>query len=519
MRLFALIAFAAACGDAAVPDDAASGVDAGPGARPDASSPCLENCTALPAVRGTGTAPREPSIDPALAETDERVVAFDPAAVPADSTVFPLGIQAGAMRPDRVLLWTRAVHDGPLLVRVWRAAASAADVTLVHESVVRGDSTDGYLHAPAAGLAPATVYHYAFFTIDESMVPIGRSAIGRVRTAPSPDMALRTRVAAVTCTGSADARARAETAPWPALSRMAESDIDLTLHIGDFSYNDGAITREDYRAEWARTLGEQGYRDLLSAAGLYATWDDHEVTNNYDPETLAAARLEAAHAAYYENVAVERGPGGGLWSSYAWGATAEFFVLDLRSERRPSTIGTGAEVFMSAEQLAWLKERLRASTAHFKIVLSSVNITNLNDWWESGISLLDRWEGYPAQREELLSFITENAIDDVWFLAGDIHIGFVARIEPEGHPYARMWELTVGPSGSAGNPIGSLYENLRETVACSFPCDTFVFAHGRRQVSTILELDPVADTLRATYTDVETGEVLFDELLQQEPSS
>jgi phosphodiesterase/alkaline phosphatase D-like protein len=514
MRTLALLLLLSACGD----DDGTSirdaGVDARP-MRPDAQSPCLENCTALPEVTGSGEAPREPDIDPAEFETDEATIAFAPEALTEDETTFPLGVQAGAMKPASVLLWTKVEGADPVMLRVWRAAETAGDVVLVHESMQDGAATDGYLHATVEGLAPATRYSYAFFTLAGGE-PDGRSTIGRVRTAPAPGMALKTRVATATCSGSADVGQRNQTAPWPALSHMAEQDIDLTLHLGDFSYNDNEITEADYRDEWAQTIGEQGYRDLLSAAGMYATWDDHEVTDNYDPETLDATRLETAIRVYYENLPAERGPGGGLWNSYAWGDTAEFFVLDLRSERQPSTIGSGAEIFISPEQMTWLKARLMASTAHFKIVLSSVNITGMNDLWDAGVSLLDRWEGYPAQRTELLSFIDDNDIANVWFLAGDIHLGFISRLEPEGERFSNMWELTIGPSGSAGNPLGGLFENMPNAIACSFQCDMFAFVHGRRQVSTILELDPVADTIRATYTDVTTDEVLFDQLLQQE---
>lgn len=522
MRSFGavLLVWAFGCGD----DDGA-GADGGArdagsdGAvmRPDRFNPCLSNCTSLPPVMGSGEAPREPDIDPAEFETGEMTIAFAPEAIAANDTVFPLGVQAGAMRPASVLLWTKVEGTEPVMLRVWREAADPGDVVLVYESMEDPTATDGYIHATAGGLAPATFYSYAFFTLGAGMMPDGRSTIGRVRTAPAPGMLLKTRVATATCTGSADVDQRNETAPWPALSHMAMQDIDLLLQLGDFSYNDNEITEADYRDEWASTLREQGYRDILRTAGQYVTWDDHEVTDNYDPETLDATRLETAKRVFFENTATERGPGGGLWNSYVWGDTAEFFVLDLRSERRPSTQGTGAEIFISPAQMTWLKERLMMSTAHFKVVLSSVNITGMNDLWDAGVSLNDRWEGYPAQRTELLSFIDDNAIANVWFLAGDIHLGFISRLEPEGDRFSNMWELTIGPTGSGANPLGALYENMPETIACAFQCDMMVFVHGRRQVSTILELDPVANTIRATYVDVVTDEVLFDDVLQQEP--
>jgi phosphodiesterase/alkaline phosphatase D-like protein len=233
---------------------------------------------------------------------------------------------------------------------------------------------------------------------------------------------------------------------------------------------------------------------------------------------LDGAKLAAALDTMVQNTAIRRGPSGELWGSYQWGLTAEIIVTDLRTERRPSTIETDAPIFISPEQMAFVKDRLMNTTAHFKLVFSSVNITNLpNVGWDAPFAFNDRWEGYGAQREELLDFIVDNGIDDVFFLAGDIHTGFVGRLEPEGtSPYDRMWEITVGPGASADNPLGSLLEMGILGMNDVFPCDQFVFGHGRKQVATFLELDPLADTIRVRFVDALTSEVMFDEVLQQE---
>jgi phosphodiesterase/alkaline phosphatase D-like protein len=273
---------------------------------------------------------------------------------------------------------------------------------------------------------------------------------------------------------------------------------------------------------WGFTLNVQGYRDLLSSTGMYFTLDDHEVVDSdtFDPEMLDGAKLSAALDTMVQNLAIERGPGGETWGSHQWGQTVEVIVTDLRTERRPSTRETADPIFVSPEQLAFVKDRLMNTTAHFKLVFSSVNMANLptEPGWDIPFAYADRWEGYGAQREELLDFIVDNGIDDVYFIAGDIHVGFVGRLEPEGtSPYARMWEITVGPGASGDNPLGSLLEAGVLGINDVFPCNQFVFGHGRRQVATTLELDPLADTLRVRFVDGVTEEVLFDEVLQQEP--
>lgn len=476
-------------------------------------------CTGLPPVvdRG-GPAPADADIDPGTFDGGVET-AFDPASVVQNDDVFVNGIQAGSMTASGVRLWTRTDEaTDSVVLRVWRDSDIAGSVVLVHdEALVPTEAPGRYVEELVDGLAPATVYRYAFFAPGQAEGEfVGRSAIGRVRTAFADDMRLSLSMAGLTCTGSDDENARQQVVPFPALSLTAESEVDVLVHLGDYSYNDNMVTLAEYRGEWQRTQTEQGYRDVLSSAGMYVTWDDHEVDNNWDPESFPEQRAFDAITAFYENIPQEpSGAAGRLWSSYRWGQTAEVFLLDLRSERLPSTRTSDAPVFVSQEQLDWLKEGLDSSPAHFKVVLSSVNIANLSDPWDAAAE--DRWEGYAAQREELLDFIVDNEIGNVWFLAGDIHVGFIGRLEPEGHPYSKMWEITVGPGGSAVNPLGTLWEEGFANRDVIFPCEQFVFAHGRQNAATILSFDPDADTVRVTFEDPLTGEVLFDEVLQQEP--
>ncbi len=531
-----------ACGDDdAPPADGGldSSADAAPDATPDSAPPDTGpplTCTELPEVVDTGmTAETDPGIDPADFETDETTISFDPSSITESDSDFPHGIMSGAMTADSALLWTHRVGTGDTILRVYRPGATAGDVVVAYEATVTPDA-EGYVRETATGLAPATVYQYVFLVDDGAGGFSARSAIGRVRTAPAADMALTLTFGATTCTGSSGGSYRQEIADmgYPALSMMALEEVDALLHLGDMSYNDNAWTIAEtmpvdqtddiYRSDevgWGFTLNVQGYRDILSSTGMYLSLDDHEVVDSslFDPERLDGAKLAAALDTMVQNTAIQRGPSGELWGSYQWGLTAEIIVTDLRTERRPSTIGTADPVFISDEQMAFIKDRLMNTTAHFKLVFSSVNITNMpNVGWDASFAFNDRWEGYGAQREELLDFIVDGGIDDVFFLAGDIHTGFVGRLEPEGtSPYDRMWEITVGPGASGDNPLGSLLEMGILGMNDVFPCDQFVFGHGRTQVATFLELDPLADTIRVRFVDALTSEVMFDEVLQQEP--
>jgi phosphodiesterase/alkaline phosphatase D-like protein len=413
-----------------------------------------------------------------------------------DTTRFDLGVQAGSMQTGSALLWTHVTSDEVVTLRVWRPGATAGRVVLAFEGDAAPNS-GGFTLRRAVGLAPGTEYFYAFFAGDGR-----RSSVGRVVTPPPAGHLAPVTVGAMTCTN-------ARTQPWIACEHIATQRLDLLLHLGDMSYNDGAVTLDDYRAKWRATLGDPGYRAVLPTAGMYATWDDHEISNDLNPETIAPGLIATAKRAYFEALPQERNPDGHLWKSYRWGDSVEFFVLDCRTERVPSSREGDDATYISPEQMQWFKDALISSPCHFKVVLNSVPVTGFtSDFWALAG---DRWQGYEAQRDEVLDFITDNDVRNVWFLAGDFHLGFVTRLEPEA-PRRNMWEIAVGPTGNLGNPLALLVDDP-EVGEDIFPRSMFRYARGAL-CATYLTFDPLRDTVRVRFVNGETDEVLYDEHLR-----
>lgn len=203
-----------------------------------------------------------------------------------------------------------------------------------------------------------------------------------------------------------------------------------------------------FRQKWQEQLQDPSYRALMPAAGAYLIWDEHDFANNFDPEALGPTHplLVDGTRAFRETLPVEEDRS---WKNYRWGQTAEFFILDVRMERKPSTRETADAQMISPAQLAWLKQALLDSPCHFKVILTSIPITQLPppSWGGSA----DRWEGYAAQREKVLGFIDEHALDNVWFLSGDIHVGTIMRVEKVG-PRRKYFEICAGPAGNI-NPL------------------------------------------------------------------
>jgi alkaline phosphatase D len=448
--------------------------------------------------------PAEPEVDRDGIDQGQ-VVELDPEAAPLNTNAFPMGVSSGGMTADGALFWGRAVHPAEqIILRVWRQAPEPGQVVLVFEGEVQA-SDRGYIKHRLEGLAPWTWYSYAFYLRDGQGQDTARSPVGRVRTA-LPQGALYP----ITVGGSACTNAR--TAPFIALEDLVEEPLDLFISTGDTTYNDAAQTLEQYRTLWQNVLTDPGYSAVLPRVGSYWTWDDHEVDNNWNPETFPQERFEAAVQAYDDSLPVELGPERRLWRSYRWGDTAEFFILDSRGERLPSTQGQAGATYISQAQLDWLIEALRQSPAHFKVILNSVPITRMPDVWPE---TRDRWQGYDAQRQVLLDAIVEHDVRHVWFLTGDLHVGFVSHVEPSGPAY-RVREIALGPGGSGINPLPALERDGFLEPDTVFPSQQFEYGSGENKVTTTLTFYPLRSLVRARFVNARNGEVLFDEVLQSD---
>ena len=74
-----------------------------------------------------------------------------------------------------------------------------------------------------------------------------------------------------------------------------------------------------------------------------------------------------------------------------------------------------------------------------------------------GIQQDDRWEGYDGQRQELIDYIDNENITNVYWLAGDMHTCYIGDIDnnPSGGVGSRSKEICV-TSGNTNPAAGIL---------------------------------------------------------------
>jgi alkaline phosphatase D len=263
----------------------------------------------------------------------------------------------------------------------------------------------------------------------------------------------------------------ASCASWPdgyytPYARMAEEDLDLVVHLGDYLYEYGinavggrrnvpvppefateTDTLDRYRIQYGLYKSDPDLQAAHAAFPWIATWDDHEVENNYadeipetGPDPTFVIRRANAYRAYWEHMPLRplqepRGPDMALYRRFAFGDLAELSILDTRQHRtdQPTTIA-GAEdpaaTMTGAEQERWLLDGLSASQTRWNL-LGQQTMLAQNDRVAGPAQGFDfdNWDGYRAQRQRLVDVFGSGATRNPVVLTGDFHRTFAAELK------------------------------------------------------------------------------------------
>ncbi|MGH3313723.1 MAG: alkaline phosphatase D family protein [Streptomyces sp.] len=402
--------------------------------------------------------------------------------------IFRHGVASGDPLPDAVVLWTRVTPTqeaqpgsgaGPTTDVSWEIATDSGFRGIAATGQASaGPTGDHTVKVDAKGLTAGTTYWYRFICAGET------SPAGRARTAPAPTATVPAlRFGVVSCANYMGGF-------FSAYRHLAgRSDLDAVLHLGDYlyEYGDGEygpgpaigrghvpatemVTLSDYRRRHAQYKGDPDLQALHAAAPFIVTWDDHEVTNdawsggaeNHTSGTEGdwEARRAAARRAWGEWMPVREPDPRRIFRRLTFGALADLSMLDLRSYRSKQVeqtqlgeVDDPARTITGDEQMRWLKDNLATAKARWKLVGNPVMIAPvvfpplpqdisrpIND--KAGLLppdgvpiIVDQWDGYTADRRELLSHLHDNGIDDTVFLTGDIHSSWVADLPVDAGTY------------------------------------------------------------------------------------
>jgi alkaline phosphatase D len=368
---------------------------------------------------------------------------------------FPLGVGSFDPSVDSVVLWTWV--DGERRIE-WTVEDASGDV--VRRGVV--DGADGPVRVDVSGLRPATRYRYRF-TADESSVE------GATRTLPV--RADRARIALACC-------ALLPRRPFDAYGRLADTDPDLVVHLGDYIYESAdpahqpshsCRTVDDYRARYHQYRSDADLQRLHAAAPWIALWDDHEIgdgswrrgtARERDDERAFAERRRAARTAY-DDFLPRRDDDAGptpFDRHVRFGGLVDVIVLDARNAGReePERPSGGPALvdphddrrILTADQWTWLAERVRDAPAWIVLCtqtqVSPLRLARLPNprrrmHLEPFVNP-GQWDGYPVEQRRLAALL-EPFSDRTLVVSGDLHGRFRTGLDtPDGR---RVPELTI----------------------------------------------------------------------------
>ncbi len=376
-------------------------------------------------------------------------------------------VSAGDVTQSSAMLWAHSHATGTVAFEYSTSPSFAAGVTLITSTV-----TDAALpvKVPITGLTAGTAYYYRATTLTNQAsgtfkTPAAAGTLGGLHFGISGDQ-------------------RGDLAPYPAVKNAAAKDLDYFLLFGDNIYADVASpdvpapqarTLADYRSKfnevYAPRYGMNTLAELRAATGVFAVIDDHEVANNFSGGALRTSdsRFSADTGTYINQTETfangvqafnEYHPlsdqsygatGDPITANHAklyrystQGKTAATFVLDTRSFRsaplpsvtditNPLEVGgflaasfTPGRTLLGSQQKADFKADLLAAQAAgivWKFVCCPEPIQNFGP-----LGAEDRFEGYAAERTDLLKFIDDNHISNVVFVTADFHGTVINRL-------------------------------------------------------------------------------------------
>ncbi|MFI5006932.1 MAG: alkaline phosphatase D family protein [Solirubrobacterales bacterium] len=275
---------------------------------------------------------------------------------------------------------------------------------------------------------------------------------------------------------------------------MGRARPDIFIHCGDTVYSDQPLapevalgdgtvwrnlvtpakskvaeTLEEFRGQHLYNLLDERLRRFNAEVSQVVLWDDHEVRNNWWPTqvlederyqvksvALLAARAKKAFLEH-QPIRLSGEDPERIYRSLPYGPSLEVFALDLRSDRGPNTANrqemAGDDTpILGARQLAWLKERLRASPATWKVVACDMPIGLVVTDGPERFEAVAQGNGPPLGREmeiaDLLRFLRDLQVRNVVWLTGDVHYAAAHHYDPvrarfkDFHPF---WEFVAGP--------------------------------------------------------------------------
>jgi alkaline phosphatase D len=422
-----------------------------------------------------------------------RQSASAPAIITSDTLrpVITSGIQSGDITDSRAIVWSRSDRPARMIVEYATTESFTNAQRITGPAAI--ESSDFTARIDLAGLLAGQqiFYRVSFQSLADSKI-FSEPVTGSFRTAP-----MGRRDVLFTWGGDVCGQGWGINPDFGGMKiyeSMRRLSPDFFIHSGDTIYADNVIqaevklddgtiwknlvtpekskvaeTLDEFRGNHRYNLLDENLRRFNRAVPVLAQWDDHEVRNNWypgqildDPKyqvksiDLLAARAKRAFLDYlplrFNPDDPER-----IYRAYRYGPSLEVFMLDERSYRGPNTPNNQPTIndeskFLASAQVEWLKARLAASRATWKVIASDMPIGLVVRDGKTNFEAFANGSGPALGRElelaELLRFIKQRKIRNVIWITADVHYAAAHYYDPAKAQFADFlpfWEFVAGP--------------------------------------------------------------------------
>lgn len=372
-----------------------------------------------------------------------------------------LQVAVGDVTSSTAVLWARAVADDGVTAEYGPAGDRPAST--VELGVASAD--DWTAKTLLTGLRPATRYGYR-------VRAAGAEVAGEFVTAPPDDAPAPVRFVWSGDLGGGGV-CRPRDGAHPIFDAMAGRRPDFFLFVGDTIYADHrcrgpgvargadfrATTLGGFRAKHRYYRGDPAMARFLRRASVSAIWDDHDVRNDFDASDPLMPAGRQAFLDYWPILPPIAEPTR-LYRALRWGRLLEVFVLDTRQYRSANRELDGpAKTMLGEAQRRWLIEQVSASSAVWKVVVSSVSLsvptgrTHRDSWSNASVRGVPEAHstGFAVERDTILSALRQRRVRNLVVLTADLHHAEVIRHRPT--PDLAFYEFIAGPlAASHGRP-------------------------------------------------------------------
>ena len=310
------------------------------------------------------------------------------------------GPMLGKLREDGVSLWLRPASDKPLTIKTTKSEGGEQR-SYVLDPVIAGKDQ----RIEISGLSPSSGYNYVVLSEDKQV------AEGSFCTAPGVDEEGLFRLTFGSCFHKIGLHNP------NLINAILKREPQAMLLLGDIAVDDRENRINMHYSDYLLRDLSKPWKELSANIPLYACWDDHDYLNNDLsglPERFSEEDREALRTMWRQNWNNPENASEGIYFNTRMGPV-EIIMLDTRSCRRNEARGKYGS-YLGEEQLSWLKDILKNSTAPFKIISSgtmwSDNISNGKDSWGT-------WD--TIAREEIFEWIETENITGVLLISGDRH--------------------------------------------------------------------------------------------------